>query len=155
MKYFLFGIILFAYLIIACQPSNQVELTEGDMKAIEQVTQTFQDAGTSNDWSNIAAIYSADAIVMPPNRIAIQGIDNIRQHYESFPPFKSLKLENIEVKGFGDFAYAYGRYTLTGSLPEMDPITDEGKYLEIRQKQADGLWLTYRDMYNSDLARSE
>ncbi|UCH65469.1 MAG: SgcJ/EcaC family oxidoreductase [Ignavibacterium sp.] len=155
MKYFQFAVILIAYFINACQPSNQVDLTEEDIKAIEQVTQVFQNAENSNDWSNIAEFFSADAILMPPNGVAIQGIDNIRKYFESFPAVTFLKLENIEVKGFGDYAYTYGRYALKGTLPEDDPVTDEEKYLEIRQKQADGSWLIYREMFNSDMAQPE
>ncbi len=57
----------------------------------------------------------------------------------------------MEIAGRGDLAYVRGTYKLKIVLEGHDPIPDTGKYIEIRKKQADGSWLLYRDIFNSDV----
>ena len=40
---------------------------------------------------------------------------------------------------------------MTMNPPGAEPVHEAGKYIEIRKKQADGSWLLYRDIYNSDM----
>ena len=58
-----------------------------------------------------------------------------------------------EVEGIGELAFVRGRYSMTLE-PEgaPGPVNDEGKYIEIRERQPDGSWLLARDIFNSDLA---
>jgi ketosteroid isomerase-like protein len=51
----------------------------------------------------------------------------------------------------GDIVYTRSSYTMTVSDPKHKPITDEGKYVTIFKKQADGSWRAVVDMVNSDL----
>ena len=137
--------------LAACQPSGPVALTEADKAAIETTSDAFLKAVLARDWAGVAATYTPDAVLMPPNSPAVEGRDNIQAFFEAFPPVSEMSMENVEVAGQDDMAYVRGTYTMTIVLEGAEPIIDSGKYLEVRQKQADGLWLLHRDIFNSDL----
>ena len=47
--------------------------------------------------------------------------------------------------------YTQGTYSMTMSDPKSGkPVTDNGKYLTVFKKQADGKWKAVADMINSD-----
>jgi ketosteroid isomerase-like protein len=57
------------------------------------------------------------------------------------------------VEGRGDLAYAVGTYraTLTPKKTGGKPMpTEEGKYVEVLKKQADGSWKIVYDMWSSN-----
>jgi len=57
----------------------------------------------------------------------------------------------VEVARSGALAYLYGAYGMTTNGADDQPVTDRGKNLEIRKKQADGNWKCIVDTWNSDL----
>ncbi len=124
--------------LAACQPTAPTALSDGDKAAIEATSQTFLKAAQASDWAGVAATYTEDAVLMPPNGPAVQGRDDIQAFWESFPPVADLDLANVEIAGRGDLAYVRGTYKLKIVLEGHDPVPDTGKYIEIRKKQADG-----------------
>ncbi len=143
--------LLAVFSLTACQTSGPAGLSEADRAAIEATTTIFEDAANAKDWAGVAATYTVDAVLMPPNGAAIEGRANIQAFFEAFPPFSDLNLEHVQVEGQGDMAYVRGTYTMTITPEGGYPITDSGKYIEIRKKQADGSWLLSHDMFSSDL----
>lgn len=144
-------VLVAALAFTACQPAGPAGLSEADRAAIAEVSKTFLDAARASDWQTVAGTYTENAILMPPNAPIVEGRANIQTFFEGFPPLTDFNLENVEVEGSGDFAYVRGTYSMTITLPGMDPMPDTGKYIEIRQKQADGSWLLHRDIFSSDL----
>lgn len=139
----------------ACQPMDEdqgaAELTDVDTEAIRSSTNAFVQAVTAADWNSVAALYTEDAIVMPPNAPAATGRSAIREWLGSFPPMSDFDLEVEEVEGRGDLAYARGTYTMELNPPGApNPIRDRGKYIEIRRRQEDGSWLISLDIFNSN-----
>lgn len=138
--------------LVACQSLNPATLTETDRAMIETSLDDYVNATLAGDWAAVAASYTEDAIVMPENSPIIEGRTNIQAYYEESPPISEMTANNVEVVGMGDIAYVRGTYTLTIAVEGAEPITDTGKFLEIRRKQADGAWLLHRDMFSSDIA---
>jgi len=141
--------------LAACQPSGPAALSEEDVAAIESTSEAFLKGVRARDWAAVAATYTDDAVLMPPNGPAVEGRANIQTFFESFPPTSEFNLSSVETTGRGDLAYVRGTYKMTIALEGQDPIADSGKYLEIRGKQADGSWLIARDMFSSDLPLSQ
>ena len=148
--------------LTACQPpepsepvgmtaSEAAALTADDLAAIEATNQAWVKAVLAGDWVALAATYAEDAVLLPPNHEAVEGRAAIQAYFETFPPVSDVQLHPIEVDGEGDVAYVRGHFVLTMTPEGSDPINDSGHYLEVRRKQADGSWLTYRDIYNSEL----
>jgi ketosteroid isomerase-like protein len=45
-----------------------------------------------------------------------------------------------------------GEYSMTMQMPDGTSMSETGKFLEIRRKQADGRWLLSHDMFSPDAA---
>jgi ketosteroid isomerase-like protein len=55
----------------------------------------------------------------------------------------------------GDLGYTQGTETYTITDPKTGkPMSDRGKWLTIRKKQADGTWKIVQDAWNSDMPLS-
>ena len=64
---------------------------------------------------------------------------------------KAIKLETIEVEGYGDTASEVGRYILEG---EGGQVLDQGKFIVIWKQEA-GQWKVHRDIINTSMPSSE
>ena len=126
-------------------------LLSEDFAAIEAQTKNYIEAMQANNWAGAMAIYAEDAIIMPPNSPAIGGRANIQAFLETFPPLNNFSIKIVEIEGRGDMAYVRGTYRMTLTPEGGEAITDSGKYIEIRKKQADGSWLLTHDIFNSDV----
>src|SRR3972149_369420 len=149
--------------LTACQPpepsepvemtaSDAAGLTADDRAAIGPTREAWVKRALAGDGGALAATYAEDAVLLPPNHEAVEGRAAIQAYFETFPPVSDMQLHPMEVDGVGDVAYVRGHYVLTMTPEGSDPINDSGHYLEVRRKQADGSWLTYRDIYNSELS---
>ncbi len=136
-------------LVSACAPPPPAELTEADKSAITAAEETFQTAFNESNWDALAAMYTEDAVVMPPNGATVTGREGIKALFSSFPPGTVVELKIVEIKGVGDMAYVRGTTALTIPMGDVS-VTDPGKYIEVRRKQADGSWLIAVDIFNSD-----
>lgn len=138
--------------IIACQAPPISEMTDKDIEAIRESTDAWTQAMESRDFAAAAGLFTVDAVVMPPNQAAIKGRDAIRAWYEVGPRVSDINLEILEVDGHANLAFVRGRYSMT-ITPEgaPEPISDTGKYVEIRHRVADGSWLITVDMFSSNL----
>jgi ketosteroid isomerase-like protein len=57
-----------------------------------------------------------------------------------------------DVAQSGDLGYTQGTLSYTMTDPKTGkPINDQGKWLTIRKKQADGSWKIVQDAWNSDV----
>ena len=161
------SLILVLFGLTSCQPPAQEEstmmesetsemaepapLSAEDVAAVNALTQAWAEAARANDWAALAALYTQDAVLMPPNHEAVRGRSAIQEFFGTFPPVSDLQLNGTEVDGVGDVAFVTGSYSLTLAPEGVEPIQDSGKFLDIRRKQADGSWLFHLDQYNSDL----
>jgi len=134
---------------VGCQ--RPTGLSEADRTAIRQAGETDMKMKNAKDWDGDLALYTEDAIELPPNQAAVQGKAAIRAWYEAFPPFSNFQEQSLEIGGQGDLAYDRGTYSMTVTPPGAAPIEDRGKYLTIFRKQADGSWKGVCVMFNSDL----
>ncbi|MCG8608211.1 SgcJ/EcaC family oxidoreductase [bacterium] len=137
--------------LAACQAPGPASLSQADLDAINAVSQKFLQTARASDWSGVAATYTEDAILLPPNGPVIEGRANIQAFWEAFPPYTDLNLTTIEIEGSGDLAYVRGMYSLTITPPGGSPTPDSGKFIEIRRRGADGSWLIAQDIFNSDI----
>lgn len=104
----------------------------------------------AKDAAGVAAFYSDDAILMPPNLAPVKSKiavgDFMRQ--ELVPPFNSMLLNVSETVVSGDYAFSSGFYTM---LRADGTTLDTGKFVEVLKNESGG-WRIYRDIYNSDMA---
>ncbi len=148
-----------AMLVPACQASEQpaTEVATVDTSAEEQAIRGQVDRWhqlmKANDAAGIAALYTADGAVMPPNAAIGIGPEAIQQTWTSLlatPGFDlTIVPEQIVVAASGDMALDRGTYALAVA-PDGSTQTDTGKYVVVWRK-IDGEWKAAADIFNSDL----
>lgn len=143
------GIVL-AMLVFAasgCAPQADVETDKAAIRNLHDQTAAASNAG------DLAALYTEDAIVMPPNEPAVVGKEAIgtwvQGLFEQFTVKETATTEEIQVAG--DWAFLRGTYTATMTPKEGGESQEEtGKCIHIVQRQPDGSWKNTRIMWNSD-----
>ena len=130
-------------------------LSAADQAAIRAADTAFSTAAGAGDAVGLAAMYLANASLMPPNAATVQGREAIQKFWGAFVDAYrvNIALKAEEVEGHGDLAYSRGRYTLDLTPKAKGPAAahDEGKFLTIFRRQPDDTWLLAVDMYSSDL----
>ncbi len=109
----------------------------------------FMKAFNSHDAKGLAALYTEDAVFLPPNEPAVFGRDAIQAtHQEVFATGDvKIDIEALETVIDGQLAYVAGRYRM---WTDDGTLVDRGKYIEI-WRAVNGEWLIHRDIYNSSV----
>ena len=153
-RYLLACVVLFA-LMTACS-SNVPTSQKADVAAVRSVEAAWVKDIAAKDVDKFASYYSDDASLLMPNEMMITGKDNIKAALKPMLADPNFALTFHSTRGeaskSGEFVYVIGTYSMTTSSPrDQKPVTDQGKYLTIFRKQADGSWKAVADMVNSDL----
>ena len=121
--------------------------------AIVAADQTFMTTFGRGDAAGLAALYTENGQFLPPNSDFVTGKQAIQATFQAFMDMgiKAIKLETIEVEGYGDTASEVGRYTLEG---EGGQVLDQGKFIVIWKHKA-GQWKLHRDIINTSMPASE
>lgn len=126
----------------------------GQLAAIDRTRDTHVAALNANDAEAWAGCFTPDGVQMPPNNAANVGIERIRAWstgmLTAFRVEFSLDVDELELMG-ETWALERGGYTITLTPASGGAsISDNGKYITIYQRQANGSWLMARDIWNSD-----
>ena len=140
---------------IGCAPAAPAGLSVVERTAIEAHDQSYGKLLIAGDAAAlVASHYTADAIVLLPNRPEVSGAAAIEAMVRASAPVTSFSTRTEEVIGAGDVAVVRGRYVRTVAPIGMTAFADSGKYLEVFKRQVDGSWKCYRDMISSDVPRA-
>ena len=126
----------------------------GDVRAgIEAANKQFIEAFNKGDAAAVAAVYSADARLLPPNGPMGEGRQAVQQFWQGAigAGLKMVSLETLHVESEGSLAFEVGRYTLTAPKSGGGTTTDTGKYVVVWEREGGG-WRIAADIWNSDAA---
>jgi len=127
-------------------------LSAADDEAIRERSIAWTAAANSADHAALAALYTEDAALLPPNSPTVRGRSAVGEFMSKLPPISGMTLTPVEIKGARGLAYVWGNYVMTLSIPGAGaPVKDRGKYVEIWRKGRDGVWSIHRDIFNSDI----
>ena len=119
--------------------------------AVTAAIQTFEDALKRGDAAAIAALYSRDATLLPPDNPMMKGADAIEAFWQSAMNMgiRGGKLETLEVEARDDLAYEMGRFELTMEPEGSESTTLTGKYVVV-WKVGEGNWRMHVDIWNTN-----
>ena len=100
----------------------------------------------AHDAAGIAALYTEDAQLLPPDMEVVGGRAAIQEFVaKNNPPGgPAFEFATIETLVLGDYAHRQGSFTVKG--PDGS-VLESGKFIEL-WKKVDGKWLIHRDMWS-------
>lgn len=115
--------------------------------AIDAGNRRFVQAFTRGDAAAVAALYTSDAQLLPPNSDFVTGGDGIRKFWQGAMQMgiREVQLQTVGVETEGSRATELGRYTL---LLDGGQVADSGKYLVVWKAEG-GNWKLHRDVWNT------
>jgi uncharacterized protein (TIGR02246 family) len=129
------------------------EFNKEDAAAIRQLVANFTDAYNAKDVQKIGSLYSGNAVLMPPNRSTLRGVDLLKSYYEARlneEGAAGLVFDDLNLDGQGTLAYIFGTYQVTLHPAGGAEERYRGKCLWVARKLA-GQWLFDLQMMSSDL----
>ena len=146
------GLLGVALIALPAMPVIAADDVDEARKGIAAGNEAFMQAASKQDPTAIAALYTKDAIVLPPDAEMIvgskTGIEALFK--EQFAAgVKRFTLETINVERSGDMATETGRFTVVVSPKEGPEAKVIGKYVVVWKKDG-GIWKLHRDIWNSD-----
>ncbi len=139
--------------ISGCAP--QVD-TAADQATIEQALRDWLEATNKpgeEGADGYASFTTEDAVLLPPNGARVDGRDAVRALILSYTQAEEFSITweaRVEVSAAGDLAYSMGTYEYSLKDAEGNPVSDNGKSVDIWKKQPDGSWKVAVVIWNSD-----
>jgi uncharacterized protein (TIGR02246 family) len=131
----------------------QAPATETDVEAIKRVLEQSFTAFNAGDIEGILAVNTDDVVWIPPNHPPITGKEALRSweqdYFDEFAIQVAFSHEEIVVTG----DWAFLRYSFAATLTLVaggESTQDNGHGLTIYQRQPDGSWKYFRNIWNSD-----
>ncbi len=134
-------------LIVGCAAPQQ-DNTEEARAGIDAMNARWMAAFSQGDAAGVAACYTEDAQLLPPNSEIVSGPEAVQANFqEAMDAGLNVRLESVELESHGDTAYEVGTAIVTG---EDGQTIDESKGIVIWKKVGDE-WKLHRDIFNSNL----
>lgn len=119
--------------------------------AIASAVQTFTDAFKRGDAAAVAAWYTTDATLLPPDSQMMKGRDAIQTFWQGAMNMgvNEASLDTLEVEVRNDLAYEVGRFQMTVQPQGGEAAKLAGKYVVV-WKDEGGSWRMHVDIWNGD-----
>jgi uncharacterized protein (TIGR02246 family) len=120
-------------------------------EGIEAALVEFASAFNKGDGASVAALYTEDALLLPPGGARVDGREAIQAFWQGAidQGLTDIKLEAVEVESAGNTAYEVGGFSLKAPNESGELVSSTGKYIVVWHKSADGNWRLHRDIWNS------
>ncbi len=120
--------------------------------SIEAMIKTLVESLNSGDAAGVAAHYTDDAALLPPDAAKVDGRDGIRGAWQSFidADYRDVAMSTQEVDVFGDVANEVGTISATSAGGNGNCRQMVGKYVAVWKRGRDDTWRLHRDIWNFD-----
>lgn len=113
---------------------------------LDRVLRDYERAWNVGDAAGLAALFADDGVILQSNQPPVRGRAAIEAAYASQGPGGSLRLRALAFAVSGTVGYVIGGYGFGGSR------RDAGKFTLALQRAADGRWMIFSDMDNTNAA---
>jgi len=120
---------------------------------IAERVEVFMAAFARGDAAGLAALYTEEGQVLPPNGDFVTGHEQLEAFWGAVfgMGVKKAEIEMGEVEAYGDTAVEVSRFTMLGDAGQ---VLDKGKFIVV-WKQEDDQWKLHRDIFNSSMPPPE
>jgi ketosteroid isomerase-like protein len=111
-------------------------------QALAETRATFVAALGRADTQALAALYTADATLLPPAAAPISGREAIRRFWQAGldAGIVAIRLDAAWLEHDTRLAYELGGYELRLEPAGSSTVVDRGNYLLVHERQDDGSW---------------
>jgi ketosteroid isomerase-like protein len=122
-------------------------------KAVENGNRMFGEGIRRGDAAAVGALYTEDALLMPPNFEMIRGRNSTQGFWGGAIKMgvKDAMLTTVELTDLGNMVHEVGNYALKIQPEGQAAFEDNGKYVVLWNKMPDGSLKLHRDIWNSSL----
>ena len=121
-------------------------------ETIKNTNLKFAEVFQRGDAAAVAALYTADARLLPPGAPMMSGTEAIRAFWQGAMNLgiKAATLETIDVESSGgELATEIGKFTLSMEKPGGERVEQTGKYVVLWKNDA-GVWKLHADIWNTN-----
>ena len=138
----------------ACSGSEDSMQTEISASKIElgQMNRDFAAALNAKDAKAAAALYTEDAVLIPPGEAFVRGRDAIEEYWKGAIEsggIREVSVETMDALSSGSLGYETGSFVLTVNGPDGEAVIDRGRYIELLRREPDGQWLSTHGIWNA------
>jgi ketosteroid isomerase-like protein len=143
-------------LVLAGTQLNAQKEAEKLKTEIKTLNDKMIKAGLANDLASVMSIYSDNVISLPNYGPMISGkkalMEKNQKDIESGFKMLSMNFNTDEVFPDKQYVTEVGHYVIKMSIPGMpEPINDNGKYITVWERQADGSLKVLIETWNTDV----
>jgi len=143
-----------ALALIACSGSNESMQAEVSASKAElgRMNRDFAAALNAKDAKAAAALYTEDAVLIPPGEPLVRGREAIEEYWRGAIEaggVRDVSVETMDALSSGSLGYETGSFVLTANGPDGEVVTDRGRYVELLRREPDGRWLSTHGIWNA------
>jgi len=138
----------------ACSGQQDAMQTEVSASKVElgQMNRDFAAALNAKDARAAAALYTEDAVLIPPGEPLVRGREAIEEYWRGAIEsggVRDVSVETMDALSSGSLGYETGSFVLTANGPDGEAVTDRGRYIELLRREPDGRWLSTHGIWNA------
>ena len=117
-----------------------------------QMNRDFAAALNAKNARAAAALYSEDAVLIPPGEPLVRGRTAIEEYWKGAIEsggVRDVSVETIDALSSGSLGYETGSFVLTVNGSNGEAIVDRGRYVELLRRGPDGKWYSTHGIWNA------
>ena len=121
---------------------------------VDEANRRFMEAMERGDAASVAALYTEDAVVLPPDGPMVSGRSAIEEFWRGLmgAGARGVNLETLRLAGSGDMLHEVGRATIT-IQPEAGEMNNlVVKYVVVWEREPGGDLALAVDIWNGESA---
>jgi ketosteroid isomerase-like protein len=157
-----------ALLLAACTSSRdgvtttvttqEAKLRYNEATVLMDADRAFAEASYTRGADAWGDVWAEDGMKPDSPTAPAFGKEAVRKQMQQLYADAETKLQwhpiRAEISPGGNLGYTWGRYLLTGKNPKGEPISREGTYVTVWEKQKDGTWKILFDTGDGDKPRT-
>ena len=125
---------------------------DANAKLLTALDTEWSNAAVARNVDKVASFYADDAVAYPPNEPAAVGQAAARKVWAAYfaDPSFEISWKTTAAGAENKTGWTVGTYQASFKSPDGKTVTENGKYVTVWRKGADGKWKAIHDIWNAD-----